>query len=150
MERKLTESVQEVKPHFKWVKIDETRHWVEEWRKKNNVKKVVSTFIFNANEITHCCEITPSYWLEHLESYAQLDVDTDSMSEEEFDAFLEESNRVEDEIRDEEIQNNNDMYVHCHEVDGKVGHILEVGELGEPGEFEDMEEARECAQGSPP
>jgi hypothetical protein len=146
----LNEERPEIKPHFKWVKIDETRHWAEEWRKKNNIKQLVSTYIFNANEVTHCCEFTPSYWLEHIETCAEQDVDTTKMTDAEYDAFLEECGRIDEEIRYEECQNDNSFYVHCNVVDNKKGFILEMGELGEPGDFEDMEEARECALGSPP
>jgi hypothetical protein len=126
----MTETAQEILPHFKWVKIDETRHWAEEWRAKNKIKKIVSTYIFNANEVTHCCEITPSYWLEHIESCAELEQDAGvaDMTDAEYQAFLEECGRIDEEMRDEELQNDNSMYVHCREVDGKVGYILEAAE----------------------
>lgn len=146
----MSEAARQFKPHFKWVKIDETRHWNEKWLKDNNIKRVVATFIYDFREVTHLCELTPSYYLRHIQSQAEIDADVSEMTDAEFDAFLEESARVDDEVRDAEALNDNDMYVHCWEVDGVVGHIIEAGEFGAEGDFEDMEEAYECAVGNPP
>ena len=71
------------------------------------IKFVKSVFLFNSNEITHCCELTPSYWLIHV-----------------YDAvvFTEKGKKLDDDKRVEmydkyENCDEEDMYVHCYEID---------------------------------
>lgn len=46
---------------FKVVLIDETEYWHEDIAKK--AKKIWKVYFYDASEQTHCCELTPSYWL---------------------------------------------------------------------------------------
>lgn len=87
--------------NFRVVAIDETHSFTDE----NLVKqcgKLSTVYFYDANERTHCCEITPSYYLMPLYIIAE--------------------NEISDEI-DEELMNihwkynTNPIYMHCHVVD---------------------------------
>ena len=53
--------VQEITPKFVAIRMDETRHWTDDI--KSRVKVIYSHYLFDEHQCTHCCEITPSYWL---------------------------------------------------------------------------------------
>ena len=108
---------------------------------------VYTVYIYNGEEITHCCELTPSYWLEEIENVPRA--------------------RPEDERADNALANElldaltgEGIYVHCHTLDAvRVRSRAEiVGGNWFPdapivrkfiGRFESADEAREKYQGSP-
>lgn len=51
-------------PDFRLVAIDETRYWSEEITKHTG--RIAAVYLINFAEVTHCCEITPSYWAEFV------------------------------------------------------------------------------------
>lgn len=67
--------------------------------------RIADVYYYNANEVTHFCEFTPSYWLEYVTSYAE--------------------KSSEDELEQENIYNtlqtanlfSEGMPVHCHQLD---------------------------------
>jgi hypothetical protein len=53
----------EIKPNWCFVRLDETDDWNLPDSIKAYVAKVYGIYAFNRNSHTHCCEITPSYWM---------------------------------------------------------------------------------------
>lgn len=91
----------EKRTNFRLVAIDETHHYTDE----NFVKacgKIFTVYFYNKNEITHLCELTGSYYLIPLYSYAENDV----------------SDEIKDELDEIDARYGSDpIYVHAHQVD---------------------------------
>ena len=56
-------------PRIYGVVLDETEYWNEDIIQKAD--KIFGVYLYNPKEITHCCEITPSYELHFMGSFAQ-------------------------------------------------------------------------------
>lgn len=89
------------KRHFKIVKIDETRFWADDIAKHG---PICGVYLYDEAEITHCCELTPSYYLYFL--YSILDHDREVPEE-----IVEEIDET------DMMMENQDIYVHCHQID---------------------------------
>lgn len=108
-------------PHVVW--IDETQHLSDSAR--DACGRLFTGYVYDATEATHCCELTPSYWLEAVSFETQ--------------------NELPDALY-EELQYS--LYDSAH-----YRHCSGVARLDpQPlcGDFDDMEEAREYVQGNPP
>ncbi len=46
-----------------FIGIDETAHWNLPEKLSKHIKTINTVYVFNRNEHTHCCELTPSYWM---------------------------------------------------------------------------------------
>lgn len=94
-------------PEFKYVKIDETKFWNEKLvRELGPGAKLIATYVFNAAEVTHCCELTPSYDLR----YAGTEIQPGrKLSDEEWEHY-------DEVVREGEHQCENDHYRHCSAV----------------------------------
>lgn len=118
---------------YRVVKIDETHAYIDEGLVERSGGKIYSVYIYNDQEQTHLCEITPSYWLEEVdvvpEVYPDYDLDQGVTSDRLSMDLMESRNE------------DGGIYVHCHQVDR-----LPSDELGD---FEDMDEAREHYSGNP-
>jgi len=114
--------------NFKQVKINETQHWNKEFLKRHNLKKMLGVYVFNSNEATHCCELTPSYCLYFIRT------------EYEFEVYPEDDIREDIDLEIIESDNNMDqtIYMHCRNVD-KISDIIDLGE------FDNIDEAIEEA-----
>lgn len=55
---------QKLAPDFRLVAIDETRNWAEDITQHTG--RIAGVYLINFAEVTHCCEITPSYWAEFV------------------------------------------------------------------------------------
>ena len=98
--------------------------------------KLWTVYVYDAGEVTHLCEFTPSYWLEEIENIPEQWPDM----EQDFGHAL-------DCLTSDLLECASDeygIYVHCHEIDR-----LPVEQRVPLGEFESMDEAREYYQGSP-
>jgi len=66
-------------PNWHAIAVDETYGWDKEFLEKNGITKMRGVYLADFNEVTHCCEITPSYCLWFVESipedYGELDDD---------------------------------------------------------------------------
>lgn len=51
-------------PDFRLVAIDETSNWAEDITRHTG--RIAGVYLINFAEVTHCCEITPSYWAEFV------------------------------------------------------------------------------------
>ncbi|HEC72599.1 MAG: hypothetical protein ACTSW7_00595 [Candidatus Thorarchaeota archaeon] len=116
-------------PEFKAVKIDETRHWNEKFREKFGITEMVGVYVFNPNEATHCCELTPSYELLFVHTQSDWDIELNEDEREEMYDGINDSDTDQDSI-----------YMHCSSVDR-----METVDIGE---FEDEYEAIEYCHGN--
>ena len=116
--------------HVSAVALDETRYYNLAEADKRLIKAIKSVYIYDRDERTFCCEITPSYWLEYLYTFVECTDDAD------------------DDTRDRLDE------TYCHEpTDGCYMHCSAVERMTEAkdcGEFESFEDAREHLQGNCP
>ena len=88
-----------MKTKLRIVKFDVTHFWNEEFRNEYNTGGITDYCLYDANEITHCCEITPSYWIIPVHTETENFISDDGFSE-----LL--------------INNDHDpLYVHCSDVE---------------------------------
>jgi hypothetical protein len=104
----LNERRPDVKPDWQYVKIDETKHWVEDCNARKFGKKLIATYAFNKNSVTYCCSLTPAYWLLYLGTEAQPD---DELTEEQSEAVYN------DIIESEGASGTDGGYHACSDVD---------------------------------
>lgn len=105
------ESIEWIAPKWKAVVMSETFYWNTEFLKKHDIKSIRSVYLYNANEVTHCCEAAGSYALYYC------------------DVIVEFNNEVEDEVRYEVedkvqvfcSQNEFVSYYHCSTIDAIEG-----------------------------
>jgi len=88
-----------MKTNLKIIKIDVTHQWNENFLKQLGAGKVFDYCIYDANQVTHCCEITPSYWIVPV--------------------YSETENYLEDVQHEEFMYSNNlePFYMHCADVE---------------------------------
>lgn len=55
-------------PHFKIVQFDETRYWTDAQLVEDCGGQILGTYLFDRCRVVYCCEMTPSYELNFLES----------------------------------------------------------------------------------
>jgi hypothetical protein len=126
-----TEEITQVNVNVTAIALDETRHYTIAEADKPLIKAIKSVYIYNRDERVHCCELTPSYWLEYLYT------------------FIEWTDYPDDDYKREEIQSR-----YCDEpTDGCYMHCSAVKRMTETkdcGEYETFEEAREHLQGNCP
>jgi hypothetical protein len=97
------------KPDYRWIKIDETRHWRKPFlRKIGPDATITSMYVFDHNSTTNCCELTPSYALYR----AGTSFNTSR------DLSLEEAEEIDEEIRKAQADEDEVTYVHCSSIDG--------------------------------
>lgn len=69
-------------PNWCIIGLDETQHWNIPAEFAPHIERILSVYAFNRNVYTHCCEFTPSYWLECLRHDPHTRIDTpDAMRE---------------------------------------------------------------------
>lgn len=81
------------------IALDETKYWREDIAKACGVIKRV--YMFDRNEQTHCCELTPSYFLYPLYSFASNEI----------------SDEMDDKLRSGDNSSLEGMYVHVSNID---------------------------------
>jgi hypothetical protein len=91
------------------VRLDETGYYDSGFLKKIGVKRVWGVYLYDRGEQTHCCEVTPSYWL------VQVDIAVEFSFSRTDPAYEKKSEKAEMEIR--QVQENDGMYFHCHQID---------------------------------
>lgn len=111
------------------VAINDTHYWNLKEEDKPYIEKMLSVYYFDKNEITYCCEITPSYFLCGLYNTAVCKLDTPEAVRE----------RIYDRYEGEPCD---DCYVHCSVADRM--------ESKPYGEDEDEDVVREYWQGNHP
>ena len=84
--------------------IDETEHWNNEIA--DAAGKIFGVYLYNVDEVTHCCELTPSYELNFLQS-----VPLELPKAENF------REKLLDVIDEGNFQTERVHYFHCHVID---------------------------------
>ena len=122
-----------IKSDIRVVAIDETRHWDEAIQKACGTIKTV--YMYDSSVQTRCCEVTPSYYLTPL--YYVIE------------------NEVSDEVYEmvnENLANEEPIYMHCGVVDGLESVSTKNNfefESSEDEEYkEQFEEVREYLNGN--
>ena len=97
-----------------WViAFNETGYYVIADEHKNLIKEIRSVYIFDRNERTCCCEITPSYYLIHL-------YDEVILTDEAYDTLTDEQKEEIDNEYEYSGGEDNNHYVHCYEIDAII------------------------------
>ena len=112
-----------MKTNLKYVEIDETQYWKEDFLERIGAKKVTAVYVFDANRRVHCCELTPSYEMIEALNY------TDNyLPDEDYDEF-------EDSWRPNFAEVS---YMHCHWID-EIAKDLDISfECEEDDYYEEM------------
>jgi hypothetical protein len=97
-------------PDFWLVKIDETDNWCESITSR--VKRVWGVYLIDVTQHTFCCELSPSYWCDFVESYPQHFPETPE----------EDQDKINEEIEDTEnlSGSDNSMYVHVSDFTNRT------------------------------
>jgi len=124
-----------IKPRFNLLRLDETKFWAEEVVRK--AKQIFGLYVFDQNRRVHCCEFTPSYECLFVGSaFGNTDL------------YETDAERLDAEIREEDLGTEPVKYIHCHQIDAlpriteqdlKVG----VADLGIENEEEALEYAHQ-------
>jgi len=95
------------KKHQDWWLIGrvETRFWNFDKDLLPFVDKVVGVYAFNRAEVTHCCEVTPSFTLWSMGDYVVPKPDTPDAIQEKLDDFINSASKDSD-----------PSYVHCRGI----------------------------------
>jgi hypothetical protein len=100
-----------IKPCFCLLRLDETRHWVDDVAARAGC--IFGLYVYDQNRRVHCCEFTPSYECLFVGS-ASVNTDHDD------DAAA----RLAHEIREGDRGTEPVRYFHCNEIDA----LPEIGE----------------------
>lgn len=101
------------------IAIDETEHYTFPVEDRPYIKKILAVYLYDANERTHCCELTPSHFLRYLYHVVRLTEAGENLSDE----------RREDFYTDYEVSNfNEDVYMHCATLE-------QLAEAGTPEDY---------------
>jgi hypothetical protein len=140
----------EFKPKFCSVRINETEHF-KDWSEKYTFGgKIYGVYIYDANEQTYCCEMTPSYCLYPIGYTLEWDV----MDLEEMAAN---SGISTDDLEDvENMADKNVTYIHCGSIDRlpDTDKVLQVDYALYPDEWDEtyrylLDKAQEDYRGNP-
>jgi len=71
----MNDEIRTIKPDFKNVRINETHHYPKHIQEKFG--NIYSTHLFDKNEHTYCCSLTPSYCLHYLGTVVEFKNDDD-------------------------------------------------------------------------
>ena len=105
------------------VALDETYAYYIKEKDKQFIKTIRGVYLYNKNEITHLCEITPSYYLIHL--YDQVIL---TNAAEQLGDF-----GKDDLYQTYEYRGGENIYVHCHQIDKMEGDRSKYHLYGETG-----------------
>jgi hypothetical protein len=90
--------------------FDETSHYHIPEADAPYIAQIRGVYLFDANQRTHCCELTPSYYLIHLYDEVHLT-----------DAGLALDESAQDDLYQQyEYCGGDDCYVHCHTVESRI------------------------------
>jgi hypothetical protein len=133
------------------VALDETTNYEIDETDRPYIECIVGVYLFDRNQRTRCCELTPSYWLIHLYDQVRLTPAGQALDEYQLDEIYQKY----------EYCGGEDIYVHCHSVERIIAKANEnpftVYHYGDPEVDEDdvdyddqMEGVREYLCGNCP
>lgn len=89
------------------VALDETANYDIGKKYRRYIKAIRGVYLYDKNEVTHCCEFTPSYWLIHLYDQVVLTKAGEKLGD-----------CAKDEIYQEyEHCGGENIYIHCSHID---------------------------------
>lgn len=94
------------RPHFYVLRRDETEYWLDQDLVRRCGGNIFGVYYFNATRRVHCCEFTPSYEMEFMESIPLARPDDDV-----------EADKVYAELMTGDAQCDGVQYLHCRSVD---------------------------------
>jgi len=103
------------------IALDETGDWLASLTARTG--RIYTQYVFTPDEVTHCCEVTPSYYLVPVRYQTEHEVET-----------------IEGRTFEEVLAEAGGMYVHCLKIDSLPAN-MKVEE-----EFDDIDEAVEYWQ----
>lgn len=92
------------------VALDETANYAIEEADQPYIEKIVGVYLLDRNQRTHCCELTPSYWLIWLYDQVVLTEAGQKLDDLAVDALYQKY----------EYCGGEDIYVHCHSIDALI------------------------------
>lgn len=111
----LSEAVDEHTIAARCVAIDVTHNYIIDDADAADIVKIEDVFLYDANRATHCCEWTPSFYLEYL--YTNIEFSPRFYE----DVETEEIGRRRDELYQKYAYEPTDnCYVHCHKINNAV------------------------------
>ena len=93
------------------ITFSEIDHYFLTEKDRPHIQNIRGVYLFDHNERTFCCEMTPSYWLIHLYDEVILTPEAD----EALDEF-----EKDDIYQEYENCGGDDIYVHCHTIDAII------------------------------
>ena len=106
-----------------YIGIDDTEHWHFRDALRPYVDKVITVYAYNSEAATHCCEITPSYWMICVAYEVQCKPDTPERIREMLHDIMQETSLTD-----------SDCYRHVRWVDNHASRYPELHyELGDTG-----------------
>ncbi len=102
------ESERKIQPDIHFVALDETHNFSINEEDAPFIQMILGVYSYDASVVTHCCEITPSYWLGNHGHIVRFK-DYGSVSEDDKERFFDRYELVKDE--------DGGKYVHCRSVD---------------------------------
>jgi len=97
----------DLKPKFVFLRMEETSFWDKKLLEEKRIDRVYSVYLYDENEVTYLCEITPSYALYYCDFCFEMAEGAEDYSEEAYDFLLEGSAGMESDT----------SYVKCSCVD---------------------------------
>ena len=89
-----------------YVGLDETSHWRFPAALAPHVAAVITVYAYNRAELTHCCELTPSYWMIGVAYEVRCKPDTPEHIREQLQDIVQETSLVD-----------SDCYRHARGID---------------------------------
>ena len=89
------------------IALNRTHHYLIDAKHQPSIARIEEVYLYDKNQHTHCCELTPSYYLIHLYTRVIFSPKGDKLNEHEQDEIFQ---AYEHEVTEE-------CYVHCHEID---------------------------------
>jgi len=107
------------------VALVETSHYHIDSADVPYIAQIRGVYLFDKEQRTHCCELTPSYYLIHLYDQVILSEAGDALDDDQKDRLYQAY----------EYNGGENNYVHCHEIDA----IVERADQGEHYVYGDSE-----------
>jgi hypothetical protein len=122
------------------IALDETGFYNLDPTDAVHIKRIFGVYLFDRNQQTHLCELTPSYYLVYLYTSIEFADETDDNVREELD-----------EKYAHEATDDGD-YIHCHEAERILGdakpytsyHYGDVAEHDQEDDIEDLDERHDA------
>lgn len=106
---------EKLNPELYFISLDETENWNFQPEDKTKIKKVESIYVFDKNCVVHCCEITPSYELNFIQTRA-LFTDEAYANDDEGQEFRDHI----DELIMSESNSAETLYMHCYRIHEQI------------------------------